>query len=204
MAISLVEANNLIDELKKSEISLGRNPNTWYLYENHVKSTAKIAKMIASEIASMDENRVYIMGLLHDICKTEEVRKQRFHGILGYEKLCNKDMDVARICLIHMFPWNRISSYSECKNLFYDNKDDYDFIVNFVANNKSKDEDFLIQLCDNLANKDGFVTLEQRAIEYRERHGNVNVDDIVIVSKEIKEYFESKIGHDIYDFFSMD
>ncbi|MBQ8481133.1 MAG: HD domain-containing protein [Alphaproteobacteria bacterium] len=202
MTISISKAQNLINELKQNEIALGRDPKTWYTYENHVYGTAQIAKMIASEISTMNPDKVYIMGLLHDICRTEEDRVQRFHGILGYEKLINQDKDVARICLVHMFPWSKLPQYEKCKNLFYGKKDDYQFSVDFIENNKPVDEDYLIQLCDNLANKNGFVTLEQRAAEFIERHGNVNVDDILIDSNEIKKYFDNKIGHNIYDFFN--
>jgi hypothetical protein len=201
MNISIIKAQNLIEELKKNEIALGRDPNTWYTYENHVYGTAKIAKLIASEINTMNADRVYVMGLLHDICRTEEDRIQRFHGILGYEKLINQDKDVARICLVHMFPWSNLPPYEKCAKLFYNKENDYQFVADFIKKNKSVDEDYLIQLCDNLANKNGFVTLEQRAAEFIERHGNVNVDDILIDSNEIKNYFDKKIGHNIYDFF---
>ena len=201
MTISVAQAQNLIDELKQKEILLGRDPKTWYTYENHVYGAAKIAKMIASEIKTMIPDRAYVMGLLHDICRTEEDREKRFHGIMGYEKLISRDKDVARICLIHTFPWNRLPAYDKCINLFYNNEKDYQFVADFMKNNKPTDEDYLIQLCDNLANKDGFVTIEQRAAEYIERHGKVNVDSILIDSNEIKKYFENKIGHNIYDFF---
>ena len=70
MTISLIRANKLIEELKDREISHGRDPATWYFYENHVYGTAKIAKMIASEIKTMDPDKLYLMGLLHDISKT--------------------------------------------------------------------------------------------------------------------------------------
>lgn len=39
--------------------------------------------------------------------------------------------------------------------------------------------DLLIQLADGLANKDGFVTLEQRARDYSERHGVPNKKEMV-------------------------
>ena len=201
--LSVAKARQMIDELKNNEVALGRDPNTWYTYENHVYGTAEIAKKIAAEIKTMNADKVYVMGLLHDICRTEEDRVQRFHGILGYEKLIKQDEDAARTCLVHMFPWSKLPPYEKCAKLFYNKENDYRFIIEFIKENKPVDEDYLIQLCDNLANKDGFVTLEQRAAEFIERHGNVNVDDILIDSNEIKEYFDRKIGHDIYDFFKL-
>jgi len=201
MPISIQEAHDLIEQLKQQEIALGRDPSTWWTYENHVVGAAKIARLIASEVPTMNADRLYVMGLLHDICRTEQDRKQRFHGNLGYEKLLEKDAEVARICLLHTFPWNKLMSYEEGAELFYHNKEDYDFIKDYMATHPSTDEDYLIQLCDNLANRDGFVTLEQRAKDYGSRHPNANLDTILVDSNEIKQYFEKKIGHDIYDFY---
>lgn len=201
MPISVTQAHALIEQVKEQEISLGRDPKTWYTYENHVVGVAKIAQLIASEVNGMNADRLYIMGLLHDICRTEQDRKQRFHGILGYEKLLHQDTEVARTCLLHTFPWNKLMPYEENPALFYNQKQDYDFIADYMSSHPSIDEDYLIQLCDNLANKDGFVTLEQRAKDYKERHPDANLEPILVDSLEIKQYFEKKIGHDIYDFF---
>ena len=97
-------------------------------------------------------------------------REQRFHGILGYEKLKDIDEKSARSALLHMFPWNKLPNYEKCSDMFFNRKDDYDFITNYIDSHKTTDEDLLIQLADSLANKDGIVTLEQRAKEYSERH----------------------------------
>ncbi|MBO4294974.1 MAG: HD domain-containing protein [Alphaproteobacteria bacterium] len=201
MSISMTQAHNLIEQVKQQEIALGRAPETWYTYENHVFGVGKIAQLIASEIPAMNAERLYIMGLLHDVCRTEQDRKNRFHGVLGYEKLLADDPEVARICLLHTFPWNKLPPYEKYPDLYYHHKEDYDFIAQYMADHPATDEDYLIQLCDNLANKDGFVTLEQRARDYGARHPTANLDPILIDSNEIKQYFEKKIGHDIYDFY---
>ena len=159
MSISINEAHSLLEQLKQQEISLGRAPDTWYTYENHVIGTAELAWLIASEIKEMNPDKLYVKGLLHDICRTEEDRKQRFHGILGYEKLIQKDSDVARACLLHMFLWNKLPPYQECHDLFYQKEEDYNFIAEYIINHNPSNEDYLIQLCDYLANKDGYVTL---------------------------------------------
>lgn len=204
MTLSKIQAEKMIDQLKQEEIALGRDPTTWYAYENHVYGVAKIAKAIASKIPTMNANRVYIMGLLHDICRTEEDRYQRFHGILGYEKLIKLDKDVANCCLSHTFPWNELLSYHQCAKYFYHNKADYEFLANFFKNTPAKEEDYLIQLCDNLANKDGLVTIEQRAKELIQRRGPLYVTlNGLKKAKELKRYFDKKIGCDIYSLFKQ-
>lgn len=201
MTLSIEKAQKMIKDLKNREIDLGRDPKTWYMYENHVYGVAKIAKRIAEKMKTMDPNRLYVMGLLHDICRTEDVRNQRFHGILGYEKLIQIDPDVARACLLHTFAWNELPPYRQCAALFYNHKKDYQFIADFIKKNPPKEEDYLIQLCDGLANKNGFVTIEERAEEIMERHRQSQDFMDIVQINEIKHYFDQKIGCDIYDLF---
>ena len=202
--LSVAQAQKIIDDLKCYEISLGRDPKTWYTYKNHVYGVAQIAKMLAAKIPSMDPNRLYVMGLLHDICRIEEDRIKRFHGILGYEKMIHIDKDVARECLLHTFAWNKLPPYQKCSKLFFYQKKDYEFVARFIKNNPPKEEDYLIQLCDNLANKDGFVTIEQRAKELLERKGwSYIVQYDFEKTNEIKVYFEKKTKCKIYDLLKL-
>lgn len=203
MTISIAEAKKLIDNLRDYEISLGRDPNTWYTYENHVYGTAKIAQIIASELDNIDSDKAFVGGLLHDICRIQEEREKRFHGILGYEKLCKKDKNAARACLLHMFPLCKLEPYEFYAEKFYNRKEDYMFIADFIEKSPPRDEDYLIQLCDNLANKNGPVTVEERAAEIFERRQNFDVNDMINKTLELKLYFEKKIGHNIYDFFKV-
>lgn len=87
MSLSIQKAKDLISDVREREIALGRAPETWYTYENHVYGTANVAQMIATHIKGLNPKEIYVSALLHDICKTEENRIQRFHGILGYENL---------------------------------------------------------------------------------------------------------------------
>ena len=196
--LSINKAHKMINDLKNHEISLGRDPKTWYTYENHVYGVAKVAKIIASKLKTMNPDRLYVMGLLHDISRTEDDKLQRFHGILGYEKLIRIDPDAARACLLHTFPWNELPPYRQYTKLFYQSKKDYQFIADFIKQNPPKEEDYLIQLCDHLANKNGFVTIEERAKEVMERHRkSQDFVDIVRIN-ELKQYFDQKIECDIY------
>lgn len=203
MSLSISQASDLIDNLKQTEIALGRPPETWYTYSNHVYGAAKVAKTIASKISDMNPDEMYVCALLHDISRTEEDRKQRFHGILGFEKLIDKDEKAAHCALIHMFPWNVLPPFEKCGKLFYGNKKDYDFTADYIKKHTLSDTDLLVQLADGLANKDGIVTLEQRAKEVAERHRFENVQELLQPYCKIKSYFDKKIGTDIYSLFNQ-
>jgi len=196
--ISIEQAKKLIQNLKEREIILGRSPETWFTYENHVFGVANVAKIIASKIPTMNADEIYVSALLHDICRTEETRQQRFHGILGYEKLKDMDDKAARSALLHMFPWNKLPDYEQCSKMFFDKKEDYAFVESYINTHEASDEDLLIQLSDGLANKDGIVTLEQRAKEYSERHGVEIPREVIEPRYKLKAYFDAKVGCDIY------
>lgn len=202
MSLSIQEAKNLINQLKDKEIAQGRAPETWYTYERHIFGVANVARTIATKIKDIDSDEVYISALLHDICRTEEDREKRFHGILGYEKLIDKDKKAARAALLHMFPWNKLPSFEKCSKMFYGNKKDYNFVANYIKENAITDSDLLIQLSDGLANKDGIVTLEQRAAEYSQRHGIIIPAGMIEPRYKLKAYFDKKIGGDVYKLFT--
>jgi len=201
MSLSIQQANEIIAEIKARDTAIGRDMSRWWMYENHIRTAANIAKTIASKIDSMDESQAYINALLHDVCRTNERQEARFHGVTGYEKLINKDEKAARSALLHMFVWNKLQPYEKCSQMFFENKKDYAFVANFIQNTKTSDEDLLIQLADNLSNKDGFVTIEQRAQDLSERRG-IKLDKEWLDSRySLKLYFDKKVGCNIYDLF---
>ena len=213
--LSLNDAKGLIEAVKQEEIALGRPENTWYFYENHVFGVAQVAKTISMKIPGMDPERIYVIALLHDIAKTKEAdpngiypavlrpeeKINRFHGILGYEMLKDKDEDAARANLLHTFPWNILPPFEKCSKLFFNNKQDYDFIANYIKNNPLKEEDLLIQLADSMANKNGVVTLEQRAKEFAEARKIEIPQEFFEPYMKLKHYFDKKINGDIYELF---
>lgn len=63
--------------------------------------------MIASRIDSIDGQKAYILGLLHDYGKMvrDADNKEYFHGLTGYHEMNRLGFDdVARVCLTHTFP----------------------------------------------------------------------------------------------------
>ena len=53
MSLSIQDAKGLIAEVKEREIALGRAPETWYTYENHVYGVANVARTILMKIMFM-------------------------------------------------------------------------------------------------------------------------------------------------------
>ncbi len=199
MSLSISDAENLIENIKKEEMSLGRDPKTWYTYENHIFGAAEVTKKLAKKLNLENVEQIYISALLHDISRTEENRKQHFHGILGYEKLIKKDINAARAAITHMFPFFEIPPFEDCYKMFFNNKQDYDFVVKYLKNTQLNDIDLLIQLSDILANKDGIVTIEQRLEELMLRNKEPLDPQIVENYYKIKEYFEKKLDQSIYE-----
>lgn len=86
--------------------------------------------------------------------------------------------------------------------MFFGNKKDYDFIANYIQNITTTDYDLLFQFADNLANKNGFVTIEQRAKDLEERKGIKLSKEWLDMRYKLKTYFDQKIGCDIYGLFN--
>lgn len=201
MPITIQEAENMINAVRERWISLGRAADTLYLYDNHIKSCAKVAQTIAIKMGTIDPEQAYVAALLHDIAKIDESPESmlgRFHGILGYEMLKEKDPNVARACLLHELPWNNVPLYEK---KFLGNKEDYEFILNYAAANPIKDEDLLVQLADSMANKDGIVTLEHRQQEYEQRFNIKMPAEIIEPYKNLKHHFDKKLKLNTYDLF---
>ena len=204
MTISVSEAEKMVVEVEARWVSLGRNPDTLYMYDNHVRGSARVARTIAEKVGGINPEKAYISALLHDIAKIDESPEStlgRSHCILGYERLKDIAPDIARSCLLHEFPLDIIPSYEECREKLWDNRADYDFIVDYAGKIVPEDTDFLVQLADLMANKDGLVTIERRVKEWEERRNAIFPESITALYKKIKAYFDAKIGGDVYDLF---
>ncbi len=196
--ITLEEAKKYIEELKAYDIQKGRDEKTWFFYHNHVYGTAYAAQEIASKLDGINPQRVFVLGLLHDIGRIPEQYEKRFHANLGYEYFKDIDKEVARISLTHMFTLNQIEDYEKIKKAFFDKKEDYDFIKQFLQNNPINETDKIIQLADALTNAYGYVTIEQRNIEYIKRHGSSIPESVLRNMHTLKKYFDELLKTDVY------
>ena len=202
MSISVQEAKDLITELKEKELALGERSSEQICdHLKHIYGAAYMARVIALKIPEINSEQIYVSTLLHDIGRLEEPREHRFHGIIGYEKLKNKDEHAARTALIHMFPCNKLPPFEFCTEIFFGNHADYEFVSKYIENIQINEDDMLIQLADCLANKDGFVPLNQRFKEYQERHHIKLPKEEIDRRYQLKFYFDRRIGRSVYRFF---
>ena len=168
----------------------------------HVNNTALIAEKIA-KASHLDSEKAYVMGMLHDLGKADETIHNRFHGIMGYERLKSLDPVIAHICLTHMFINNDSRQIIDNHRLFYGNEKDQEFIISYLDSHPADDYDLLIQLSDGLSGPKGPITIENRMIEYNQRH-KLNrtweeMQDRIRLRLDIKKYFEQKTKCDIYE-----
>lgn len=168
------------------------NPGAWV---DHSRVAGDIARRIAQK-CGMEEERAYVMGLLHDIGRREGVTSIR-HIFDGYRFLLSRQhADEAAICLTHSFPVKDASTY----NGRYDcPQEDMLFLEAFLQEIQYDDYHLLIQLCDALALPHGPVLIEKRLVDVVMRHG---VPDFTQrkwqAFFDIKKHFDEKAGGDIY------
>lgn len=183
-----------IEEAKRELLLAGEmNPGPWL---KHSENVGLAARNIAHLVPELDENKAYIVGLLHDIGRRVGIVNIPKHVYEGYKYCMDKGWDeVARICMTHSYLLM---------------KDEFDYtpetveekeIKNYILSIDEADEyDKLIQMCDALATDYGFVILEKRFVDVTRRYGIMeNYIKGWEVTFAIKEMFESKMGCSVYD-----
>ncbi len=176
-------------ELKTAE---KYNPGPWV---RHSLNVGIAARNIARLIPALDEDKAYILGILHDIGRRAGILSIPQHVYQGYLYCMEKGWDeAAKICMTH--------SYVLMQEAF-----DYEptqkeqiEIKKYIMNCTADDYDRLIQLCDSLAADYGFVILEKRFVDVTRRYGIMG-GYVGGWNKtfEIKESFEKIMGCSIYD-----
>ena len=91
---TILVAENLLSEAEQ------HNPGDWI---GHSKTAAFCSKAIAEHCDNLDACTAYVLGLLHDIGRSEGVTDMR-HIIDGYRFMTSLGYDdCARICLTHSY-----------------------------------------------------------------------------------------------------
>ena len=168
------------------------NPGPW---TKHSENVGIAARNIAHKIEGLDEDKAYILGVMHDIGRRVGIVDIPTHVYEGYRFCMEKGWDeAAKICMTH--------SYLRMKEEFnYDPESDVEkAIKDYILDCEIDDYDRLIQLCDALAVDYGFVILEKRFVDVTRRYG---IMEGYIkgweIAFEIKEHFEELMGCSIYD-----
>lgn len=180
------EAERLLREAERC------NPGPW---GNHSRVAAHCAEKIAELCEGMDEEKAYILGLLHDIGRKFGVRHlghvsdgYTYMMSLGYE-------EAAKICLTHSFQNQSMEDYIGKS----DTSDEEQKLIHTALGNVVMDDyDRLIQLCDALAGSEGVLDMEERMEDVKKRYGSYPQEKWDSNVK-LKDYFEKKIGKDIYE-----
>lgn len=187
MYVNVKEAMELLED------AYSKNPGDW---KNHSINVAKAAEAIASRIPDMNSNKAYSLGLLHDLGRINGFSYLK-HVIDGYDYLSDMNYDEnAKICITHSFPIKEIDAYSGKNDC---SQEDTNRISDLLNQYEYDDYDLLIQLCDAISLPDTHCIVEKRLIDVAIRHGvnNYSIDKWKSYIR-IKEYFDKKVGQDIY------
>lgn len=180
------EAEEILSEAEKC------NPGPW---GNHSRVAAECAEKIALLCDGMDEDKAYILGLLHDIGRKFGVSHLghvydgwQYMKKLGYD-------DVARICLTHSFSVPDIHAYIGNFDISQEQQEEISIALRNIVYD---DYDKLIQLCDCLAGSEGVMDMEERMADVKRRYGNYPQEKWE-ANLQLRHLFEEKTGRNIYD-----
>jgi hypothetical protein len=178
-------------------------------FEKHSRDVARVCEEIAKR-AGMDSNLAYAKGLLHDFYKAverdssvvvdgEEVPGMT-HPFTGYRLLMEKGFpEGARAALTHTF-YNK----EEVLDGGFDgriDKKDAEFLKKWLFENEFDDYDKLVQLADNMTSWKGVMTIDDRFCDILLRHPVSKPQSGLSKLYELKDYFDEKIGGNIYEIF---
>ena len=179
------EALDLLKEAEKL------NPGPW---GNHSRTAAHCAERIAA-LSSMNPDKAYVLGLLHDIGRRFG-KRHLGHVSDGYTYMMSLGYDdVAKICLTHSFNEQKIEGYVGN----FDTTEEETKVIRTKLQEVQFDEyDKLIQLCDAISGAEGVMNIVDRMNDVRMRYGAYDWDKWN-TNLALKDYFEQKMGKDLYE-----
>lgn len=185
MLPSRYEAESLLEDAEYC------NPGPW---GNHSRITAHCAQKIAECCSELNAEKAYILGLLHDIGRKFGVRHLG-HVLDGYSYMMSLGYDeVARVCLTHSFNNKKLDEYI---GKIDTTQAETNQILIILSTVEFDEYDKLIQLCDALAGSDGILDIKERMEDVKIRYG-VYPEGKWNSNLKLKEYFENRVGKNIY------
>jgi putative nucleotidyltransferase with HDIG domain len=165
----------------------------------HSVVAAEIARAIANRHPSLDPDAAYVLGLLHDIGRSEgaphvpDVR----HILDGHQLMRERGFDdCARICLTHSFPIQQADAFAGRWDCPAEQKL---FVQEYLDGADYTAYDRLIQLCDALALPYGPVVMEKRLVDVALRWG---FNDLTLPKWQsflaLRQEFTDAVGTSIY------
>lgn len=171
-----------------------QNPGAWV---DHSRYVAMACENIAARCKTLDRERAYVLGLLHDIGRYPGRTSER-HLVDGWRRCMEHGWEeAARICISHAF---MIQDIDTSIGEFDVSPEDYQFMKEYIEKAVYNDYDSLVQLSDSLALPTGFCLLEKRFVDVTMRYG-VHPATVPRWKRifELKEYFEKQMGCSVYD-----
>ena len=148
----------------------------------------------------MDSEKAYVLGLLHDIGR-KFGKRHLGHVSDGYSYMMSLGYtDAARICLTHSFNEKKIDKYV---GRFDTTDEETSLIREQLEVAPVDDYDRLIQLCDAISGADGVMDIIDRMTDVKNRYGAYDQDKWN-TNLKLKEYFEKKMGMDLYEAVNKD
>ena len=178
------EAERLVKE------SEALTPGPW---GDHCRTAAHCAEAIAAK-SGMNAEKAYVVGLLHDIGRRFG-KRHLGHVSDGYTYMMSLGYDeVAKICLTHSFNNKVFESYVGNKDT---TEEETKLIKDLLATVEYDDYDRLIQLCDSISGAEGVMDIIDRMTDVKTRYGTYDPDKWD-ANLALKQYFESRMGEDLY------
>lgn len=169
----------------------------------HSFTVGYAAFKIASKTKSLDPEKCFKLGMLHDIGKFY-VSETYKHPLKGYDLLVNQDVKAAEISLSHAFPHKNSYEYV----LFYCEKDEIEAkkIIDTLQNINYDIYVKLIQFCDKVSGIDNFMTLDSKFKWYESKNGTKNeefIESNKLLLKSIKNMLDEITGVDVYEILGL-
>lgn len=174
--------------------ALRRNPGPW---GRHSESVAENARLIAAKTGTLDPEKAYILGLMHDIGRRQGVTAMA-HLLDGYDYMMKLGQpEIARICMTHSFPIKGIETFFGRIDV---TQERLDFLINYLEKTAYDDYDRLIQLCDAISLPNGACIMEKRLVDVALRYGFAeDTQRKWRAFLELKKYFDQLCGCSIYE-----
>ncbi len=183
-------------EAAEKELEIARQLDQG-LWIQHSINVGLAAQFIAERCGNLNQDKAYVLGLLHDIGRRFGASARR-HAIDGYKFVLEKEWDeVGRICLTHIFP---VPDFDKDLGKNDMSDEESEFVKKYLADIVYDDYDKLIIVCDSIADAQGFCMLEKRFVNSTRRYGTFPFTvERWNATFDMKAYFEQIMNCSIYD-----